>query len=214
MECGTRYISRLSWTIGSCKKNHLGVNWLRTQYHCTGSFDNEELQALLIEQNIKIKEINDKKFVFDIFSDNFRLDDILNALESKRRFLLTSGIALTNPACWCMAVRLWMLLSFLLPVPRKTVQEPEIRRCIRRRRGISGIMGWRFTPEWMQELGKLHTVALPRTWTGSMFCSGVPTCWCASEPGAPNSSGINKLRLQQDNYAHLRVIPGSVKNFL
>ena len=40
-----------------------------------------------------------------------------------------------------------------------------------------------------------------------MFCSGVPTCWCASGPGEPNSSGINKLRLQQDNYAHLRVIP-------
>lgn len=59
------------------------MNWLRTQYHCTGSFDNEELQALLIEQNIKIKEINDKKFVFDIFSDNFRLDDILNALEKE-----------------------------------------------------------------------------------------------------------------------------------
>ena len=75
------------------------MNWLRTQYHCTGSFDNEELQALLIEQNIKIKEINDKKFVFDIFSDNFRLDDILNALESERRFLLASGIALRNPAC-------------------------------------------------------------------------------------------------------------------
>lgn len=31
-----------------------------------------------------------------------------------------------------------------------------------------------------------------------MLCSGVPTCWCASGPGEPNSSGINKLRLQQD----------------
>ena len=38
---------------------------------------------MLIEQNIKIEEINDEKFVFDIFSDNFRLDDILNALEKE-----------------------------------------------------------------------------------------------------------------------------------
>ena len=56
---------------------------MRIQYHCTGSFENEELQALLIEQNIIIKKINDEKFVFDIFSDNFRLEDILNALEKE-----------------------------------------------------------------------------------------------------------------------------------
>ena len=41
---------------------------------------------------------------------------------------------------WEAWVRSWMLPSFLHPVPQKTVQEPEIRRCTRRKRGISGIM--------------------------------------------------------------------------
>ena len=42
---------------------------------------------------------------------------------------------------WEAWVRSWMLPSYLPPVPRKTIQEPEIRRCIRRRKEISGIMG-------------------------------------------------------------------------
>lgn len=74
------------------EKQYGGID-MKIKYHCSERYENKSLLNLLESENIKHTDVMGKSYVFDIYSDNPRCEEILNYLrQNPNPFILQEAI--------------------------------------------------------------------------------------------------------------------------